>query len=105
MVWHKFKAKPIVMDGKRWDSTLEYKYMLHLEMLKKSGEVLFYHDHVNIRLTGGTKYEVDFQVFYADGTVKYIDVKGVETDIFKIKKREVEAIYPFEIQIVKRGDF
>lgn len=104
-VRHKFNAKPVYIDSKRWDSTLEYKYALHLELLKKTGEILYYHDHVNIRLPGGTKYEVDFLVFYTDGTVKYIDVKGFETDSFKIKKREVEAIYPFEIEIIKKGDF
>lgn len=104
-VRHKFNARPVVIDGKRWDSTLEYQYMLHLELLKKCGKVLYYHDHVNIRLTGGTKYEVDFLVFYTDGSVKYIDVKGMETNVFKIKKREVEAIYPFQIEIVRKGDF
>lgn len=58
-----------------------------------------------LRLPGGTKYVVDFVVFYDDGTIKFVDTKGVETDTFKIKKREIEAIYPFEIEVVRKGDF
>ncbi len=40
-------------------------------------------------------------IFYADGRVRVVDVKGVETETFKLKKRQVEEIYPVEIEIVK----
>jgi hypothetical protein len=104
-VKHKFRAKPVLNEGERFASTLEFGYKQHLDLLQKAGEILFYLTQVPIRLVGGTKYLIDFQVFYSDGTVQFIDTKGMETETFKIKKREVEAIYPFEIKIVKRGDF
>ena len=37
--------------------------------------------------------------------IEFVDVKGFETKEFKIKKREIEAIYPFEIKVIKQGDF
>ncbi len=102
---HKFKNKPVVDDGKKYDSKLEHKYKLHLDLLKQSGEVLFYLTQVPIDLPGGTKYVVDFQVFYSDETISFIDVKGFETDMFKLKKKQVEDLYPIEIEIIKKDDF
>jgi hypothetical protein len=102
---HKFKNKSVLDNGERFASKLEFKYKTYLDILKNTGEVVFYLTQVPIRLPGGTKYVVDFMVFYKDETIKFIDTKGVETDTFKIKKREVEAIYPFRIEVVKNGDF
>lgn len=102
---HKFNAQPTVNDGIRFDSKLEAKYYQYLKLLKHQGEVLFWLRQTPIHLAGGTKLVIDFQVFYSDGRVEFIDVKGLETKEFKIKKREVEVAYPFEIKVVKKGDF
>jgi len=102
---HKFGAVRQEIDGLKFPSKLERDYYLHLKLLQKLGEVLFFLQQVPIHLPGGTKYVCDFQVFYKNGEVAFIDVKGVETDVFKVKKRLVEATYPFEIQVIKRGDF
>ena len=104
-VKHKFNAKKVELDGRKFASKLESKFYSNLNLRKKSGEIVFFLEQVPIRLPGGTKYVVDFMIFYDDGNIRFIDVKGVETDAFKIKKREVEAIYPFEIEIIKKGDF
>lgn len=102
---HKFKAKPVAEDGNRFASTLEWKYFKHLELLVKSGEVLFFLKQVPFHLPGGTKYVTDYLLFMSDGSVRVVDVKGVETDTFKLKKKMVEDLYPVEIEIVKKGDF
>ena len=102
---HKFRNKPVIDDGKRYASKLEHSFKQHLDLLKKTGEVVFYLTQVPIDLPGGTKYIVDFQVFMADGSIRFIDTKGMETDLFKLKKRQVEEIYPFHIEIIKKGDF
>lgn len=102
---YKFKNKPVVYNGVRYTSKLEASYAEKLDQWIKDGYVKFYLEQVPIRLPGGTKYIVDFVVFYTDDTLRFIDTKGMETDIFKIKKREVEAIYPFEIEVIKKGDF
>jgi hypothetical protein len=101
---HKFKAQKVKKDGKVFDSKLEARFDNYLQLMQKSGKVIFYLSQVPIRLPGGTKYVVDFQVFNDDGTVEFIDTKGYETTEFKIKKREIEAIYPFEIKLIKHND-
>jgi hypothetical protein len=102
---HKFKAKPVLDDGHRYDSKLEWQFKNHLELLKKSGEVLFFLRQVPFHLPGGLVYKLDFMPFYSDGTVRLFDPKGVETPEFKMKKKMVEEIYPVEIEIVKQNDF
>ncbi len=98
---HKFNAKAVVVDGFRFDSKREAEYYRQLKILQQSGEVLFFLRQVPIHLPGNTRYVIDFQVFYTNGIVEFIDVKGVETEMFKLKKRQVEDLYPFEIKIVK----
>ena len=67
---------------------------------QQAGEILCFLRQVPIHLPGGTKLVIDFQEFHSDGTVHFVDVKGVMTDVFKIKKREVETQYPFDVEIV-----
>jgi len=45
----------------------------------------------------------DFVEFWKDGNVKFTDCKGVETETFKLKKRQVEELYPIEINIVTKA--
>lgn len=82
------------VDGIRFDSKREAKYYQQLLMRKAAGELLYFLRQVPIHLPGGTKLVVDFQEFHADGSVHYIDVKGRETPVFRLKKREVEHQYP-----------
>ena len=102
---HKFKAKQTIRDGIKFPSKLEALYYDHLNLLIKAGEVVFFLRQVPFYLPGGVKYVVDYQVFYTDGTVAFIDVKGLETRAFIDKKKMVESIYPIEIVVVKKGNF
>lgn len=97
---HKYGAKPTEVDGIRFDSQKEARYYSELKLRQRAGEVLFFLRQVPLHLPGGTRLVVDFLEFHADGTVHFVDTKGVVTEIFKIKKREVEAAYPLEIEVV-----
>jgi hypothetical protein len=92
---------PTHRDGQRFDSKAEARYYDGLVLLKQGGEVVFFLRQVPFHLPGGVTYRCDFQVFYADGTVAFVDVKGMETPEFRTKKRLVESLYPIEIEIVK----
>lgn len=98
---HKYNAKPTVVDGIRFDSKGEAGYYVDLKARVAAGEVVMFLRQVPFHLPGGTKLVVDFQEFHADGSVHFVDFKGQETDAFKIKRREVEAIYPVTIEVVK----
>jgi len=93
---HKFNAKPVVFDGIRFDSTKEGNYYNELKMRLK-GDVLFFLRQVPFDLPGSVKYRCDFEVFYKDGRVEFIDVKGKRTQMYITKKKMVESLYPVKI--------
>ena len=97
---HKYNAKATVVDGIKFPSKAEARYYSALKLRLKS-DVLFFLRQVPVHLPGGTKLVVDFLEFHHDGTCHFVDVKGVVTDVFKIKQREVEAAYPITIETVK----
>ena len=92
---HKYNAKAAVVDGIRFDSGKEARYYSDLKIRQMAGEVLGWLRQVPIHLPGGTVLRVDFLEFHTDGTVHFVDVKGMVTDAFKIKKREAEHTYPW----------
>lgn len=96
---HKFKAIKTEYDGIKFPSKKEANYYLKLKLLVKAGQVLFFLRQVPFHLPGGVKYVVDFQEFWADGSVRFVDVKGHQTPEFIAKKKMVEALYPVKIEI------
>lgn len=98
---HKFGAVATKRDGHNFPSKLEASYYDQLKLRVRAGEVVFFLMQVPFHLPGGVKYVVDFQEFWADGTVHFVDTKGAETSDFKVKKRMVEALYPAQIEVVK----
>jgi hypothetical protein len=98
---HKFNAQRATSNGREYASKAEARYAAGLDLRKRAGEVLFWLEQVPVQLPGKTKYVVDFLVFTADGEVHFVDVKGMETPMFVLKKKQVEALYPIEIEVVK----
>lgn len=99
---NKFKAVQCERDQKKFPSKLERNYYDILKIRQMAGEVIYFHRQPLFDLPGGVSYRADFQVFLSDGTIEYIDTKGVDTPMSKAKRKMVEAIYPIEIKIVKK---
>lgn len=97
---HKYNAKKVMYDGIKFASEKEGNYYLELKLRVKAGEVLFFLRQTPFHLPGGIKYSVDFQEFHIDGSVHFVDVKGMQTKDFIMKKKMVESLYPVEIEIV-----
>jgi hypothetical protein len=97
---HKFHATPTTYDGIRFDSKKEGDYYLALKLRVRAGQIVFFLRQVPFHLPGGTVYRVDFQEFHSDGTVHFVDVKGVRTEGYIRSKKQVEALYPVEIEEV-----
>lgn len=97
---HKFHAKLTETDGIKFASRNEAAYYQQLKIRRMAGDVVFFLRQTPFHLPGGVKYVVDFIVFLADGTVEFVDVKGLRTESYKAKKRIVEAIYPITIKEV-----
>jgi hypothetical protein len=98
---HKFGAVRTEHDGRTYASKAEARYAKALAARIAAGDVLFALPQVGFPLPGKTKYVVDFVEFHADGTVHFIDVKGMVTPMFTLKKKQVEALNPIEIEVVK----
>ncbi len=98
----KYKNKRVRVDGILFDSKAEAAYYGYLLLLKKACEVSYFLMQVPFLLEGGVKYRLDFMVFYSCGRIENIDVKGVVTELFRVKKKMVEARYPVKIRCLKR---
>lgn len=97
---HKYNAVKTEADGLKFDSKKEARYYAALKVRQQAGEVLFFIRQVGLDLPGGVKYRVDFLVFLSDGSVEFVDVKGMKTAMYKLKKKQVESLYPIEIKEV-----
>lgn len=95
----KYNNHPTKVDGIRFDSKKEARYYEQLKIRRATGEVHYWLRQVPMHLPGGTRYVVDFLVFFRDPErdPEYVDVKGKLTEVFRIKKREIEAIYPIKV--------
>lgn len=102
---HKFNNVRTTIDDIKFSSKLEASYYKHLKNLQAANDVIFFLRQVPFHLPGGVKYIVDFQVFYTDGWVDFVDTKGMKTDTFILKKKLVESQYPVTISVLEKGDF
>lgn len=99
---HKFGAIRCTSDDIKFPSKLERNYYNKLKLLQNSGEILFFLLQPRFETGGGTKYTADFLEFWADGSVRVTDCKGVLTKEFVRNKKIVESLYPVEIEVVTK---
>jgi hypothetical protein len=99
---HKFNAKRTEKDGIKFSSKLEASFYSKLKLLQAAGEVLFFLRQLPFHLPGNTRYVLDYAVFYSNGDIEWIDVKGLSTPMFILKKKQVEDLYPIEIKVISK---
>lgn len=100
MAWHKYGAKKTEIDGIKFDSKAEAEFYLYL---KKSETIKIVEMQPKIYLTKARiLYKPDFLVKDHEGDY-YIDVKGMETPVFKIKKRLWKAYIDMPLHIIKKS--
>ena len=109
---NKYLNKKTVVDGITFDSKKEAEYYSTLKLLKRKGKIKDFKCQLRIPLeVNGSlvcKIVLDFQVWYDDGRVEYIDIKAfnektgkyISTSKWKVQKKLFEAIYGFKIKIV-----
>ena len=93
----KFHAVICEADGIKFRSKKERARYLELTVLKQAG-VCWFLRQVPFYLPGNTKYVLDYMIFWKDGKVTYEDTKGHRTPEFIMKKKQVEALYPVQIE-------
>jgi len=86
-------------DGIRFQSKKEAKYYRELCCRVHAGEVLYFLRQVPFHLKGG-KHLVDFMEVWTDGSVHFVEVKGKDLPMGKLKRKMVEAEFPVKITVV-----
>lgn len=96
----KYNARKVNVDGICFDSQKEANYYCQLKLLLRAGEIAGFCRQPRFVITGGTdgaagtEYVSDFVIFYPDGTYRIVDVKGVKTEVFKLKIKSFREKYP-----------
>lgn len=103
----KYRNKPVVIDGRRYASKREAAYCENLILLEKAGKI------------GGLEFQKRFPLLGPKGEVictyvadavfwdheqdrfRVIDVKGVETDVFKLKRKMMRALKGIDVEVVR----
>lgn len=111
--YNKFKNNRVEAYGIKFDSEVEQKRYEQLQALAREGVIWnLVSDKSRLRFrieVNGQKicdYEADFSYTQKlNGVDTYIveDVKGVETPVYKLKKKLMKAIYGIEIRQIKTG--
>lgn len=97
---NKYNARKTWIDGICFDSQIEGDYYSQLKLLLRAGQIDGFCRQARFVITdgknggSGTEYVADFIVFYPDGSYRIVDVKGKETDVFKLKKKSFKEKYP-----------
>lgn len=107
----KYRNKKTQIGMYLFDSITESKRYKELALLEKAGQIKGLELQPKFLLQEGFKkngktyrkieYIADF-MYIENGKVIIEDVKGMETDVFKLKRKMFEYKYPeFELRIVK----
>lgn len=110
----KYRNEKVSLDGKKFDSKAERDYYSSLLLLKRAGEVIDFKMQEEFVLQDGflrgkkkyrpIKYRADFVVKYKDRT-EVVDVKGFETQIYKMKRKMFLSRYPESVFVeIRKGE-
>lgn len=97
---NKFGAKSSTYNGINYHSKKEAGYAAELDLLLKAGEIKEWTRQIKISLDVNgrhiTNYYCDFRVITKDGSEELHEVKGFETEVYRLKRLLLEATYLFE---------
>jgi hypothetical protein len=93
----KYKAVKQSYNGYNYDSKLEANYASQLDLLIMAKEVEKWERQYKISIDVNDvhicNYFIDFKVWFTDGRVEYHEVKGYETEVWKMKWKLSKALY------------
>ncbi len=99
---HKYRAKRTEIDSFRFDSKLEARYYQKLKRAEEAGDLIFFLRQAPFHLPGNIRYVIDFIEFWENGDVVFTDVKGIDTPVSKTKRKQVESLFPIQINVVNK---
>jgi len=97
---NKFHAQQTEADGIKFHSKKEARYFRELQARQHMGEIKFFLMQVPFRLPGNVKHYLDFMAVRPDGQIEYIEAKGRDLPMGKLKRKQVEELYGIKIVVV-----
>ena len=97
---NKFQAIITEADGIKFHSKKEARVFRELQARQHMRELRFFLMQVPFRLPGNTKHFLDFMAIRTDGGIEYIEVKGRDLPLGKLKRKQVEELYNITIQVM-----
>lgn len=94
-IMNKYNNKKIEIDGFTFDSKAEGRRYNELKILQRAGEIKYFNLQPSFKFECGTRYLPDFIICDKNNKIWVEDVKGVETAVFKVKKKMFEREYPY----------
>lgn len=99
---NKYNAVKTEVDGITFDSKAEAKRYSELKLMKQAGEIRWFNRQPSFLLTGGIRYRPDFIVCDKDYKLWVEDVKGMSTQVFRMKQKMWAEMYPdIPLEVVK----
>jgi hypothetical protein len=95
----------LAIDGIQFDSEMEGSYYIELLWMKRDGAITDIICHPKYELQDKPKitYTPDFLITFTDGKQVAIDVKGVETSTFSVKRRLFIKAFPeLELRVLTK---
>lgn len=92
---NKYSSVRQTYRGNSYHSKAEAKYAMYLDQRVKDKEIKGWKRQVKVELFGENKshicnYYCDFLVEHLNGKMEYIEVKGMATAVFRLKKKLME---------------
>lgn len=101
---NKYRAQKTTVDGITFDSKAEAARYRQLTLMQQSGEIVGFTRQPSFLLPGGVRYMPDFLVRHKNGKIWVEDVKGFETQAFKIKRKLWDKTFWWlPLRIIKNG--
>lgn len=89
-----------IYNGISYDSKKEAAYAKELDLRLKAKDIQSWRRQVSIQLSIYSqpicKYYMDFEITHNDGTIEMVEIKGFQTEIWRLKWKILEAIYEKE---------
>jgi hypothetical protein len=104
---NKYGAEKTPVDGILFDSKAEANYYSELKLRQRAGDIkafVIQPRFLLVEANNGNRraeYRADFGIVENDGTFTVVDVKGMETAMFKIKRKMFEEQTGIKLEVAK----
>lgn len=98
---NKYRAQPVVTDEGRFASKKEYADWCQLKLREKAGLITHLQRQVKFDLSVNAQLVTTFiadAVFFENGKRVVVDSKGVQTPVYRLKKKLMRALLNIEVQ-------